>query len=168
MINLVVDTQNIFYRSMFMVGSYGAGPCSFDSQDEVDKLIRKVSTDVTYILRTLTPNRVIFTYDNKSWRKSINIEENEGYKGNRKQSEFMNWTNIYNAIDTFSGLMDSNGFINSKVDKAEADDLMALWIFKTIPSTLLKVLRSTSTFSRSRQACYNTRPTSTCCLVRCR
>ncbi|HRT03778.1 MAG TPA: hypothetical protein P5513_07555, partial [Candidatus Diapherotrites archaeon] len=127
MINVVFDLQNIFFRSMFVLGGYGKKMYTFNSQTELDQLMRKVAIDVTSIIRFINPSRVIFTMDSKSWRKDIPIEENEGYKGNRKKSEFINWDNIYNIMDEFLEIIKINGFLVSKIDNAEADDLMALW-----------------------------------------
>jgi hypothetical protein len=127
MTNAIFDLSNMFFRSMFIVGGYGKKQYTFDSQKEQDQLMRKVATDVTSIIRTINPSRVIFALDSKSWRKGISIDENEGYKGNRKKSEIINWDNIYKIMAEFAEILKTNGFIVSRVDNAEADDLMALW-----------------------------------------
>ncbi len=127
MINAIVDLSNIFFRSMFSMNRWGQDMQTFDNDKELGQLMRKVSTDLTSILRTITPSRVIITVDSKSWRKQIEIDENEGYKGNREKSSKINWTNIYDLMDEFSGILETNGFIISKIDNAEADDLIALW-----------------------------------------
>jgi len=112
---------------MFIVGGYGKKQYTFDSQREQDQLMRKVATDVTSIIRTINPSRVIFALDSKSWRKGISIDENEGYKGHRKKSEVINWDNIYKIMAELAEILKTNGFIVSQIDNAEADDLMALW-----------------------------------------
>jgi len=112
---------------MFIVGGYGKKQYTFDSQREQDQLMRKVATDVTSIIRTINPSRVIFALDSKSWRKGISIDENEGYKGHRKKSEVINWDNIYKIMSELAEILKTNGFIVSQIDNAEADDLMALW-----------------------------------------
>ena len=89
--------------------------------------MRKVATDVSQVIRTVNPSRVIFALDSRSWRKDISIDENEGYKGHRKKSEHINWENIYQVMADFSKIMETNGFVVSQIDNAEADDLMALW-----------------------------------------
>ena len=127
MTNVVFDLSNLFFRSLFIVGGYGAKSYSFDSQFEVDQLMRKVATDISYIIRQINPSRVIFALDSKSWRKEISIDENEGYKGNREMSGMINWDNVYNTMKEFGEILDSNGFIVSKIERAEADDLIALW-----------------------------------------
>jgi len=127
MTNAIFDLSNMFFRSMFIVGGYGKKQYTFDSQREQDQLMRKVATDVTSIIRTINPSRVIFALDSKSWRKGISIDENEGYKGHRKKSEVINWDNIYKIMAELAEILKTNGFIVSQIDNAEADDLMALW-----------------------------------------
>ena len=127
MINLVFDMSNMFFRSMYIVGGYGKESYTFDHQQELDQLMRKVATDISYIVRTVNPARIVLTMDARSWRKDIEIEENEGYKGNREKSEHVNWDNVYSIMDEFGGLMKQQGAIVSKIETAEADDLMCLW-----------------------------------------
>lgn len=127
MTNAIFDLSNMFFRSLFIVGGYGKKQYTFDSQKEMDQLMRKVAIDVTSIIRTINPSRVIFALDSKSWRKGISIDENEGYKGNRKKSEVINWDNIYSIMADLAEILKTNGFIVSKIDNAEADDIMALW-----------------------------------------
>jgi 5'-3' exonuclease len=127
MINLVFDLNNIAMRSLFIVGGYGAKTFTFDSQNEIDQLVRKMSMDISFIIRTINPSRIIFALDSKSWRKSIKIEENEGYKGQRIKSSVINWDNVFNAIDDLSNIMKNNGMIVTKINSAEADDVVALW-----------------------------------------
>lgn len=127
MTNALFDLSNMFFRSLFIVGGYGAKNYSFESQFEIDQLMRKVSTDVSYIIRQLSPSRVIFALDSKSWRKSISIDENDGYKANREKSGMINWDNVFNTMKEFGEILEANGFIVSKIENAEADDLIALW-----------------------------------------
>lgn len=127
MINLIFDLNNIAHRSMFVVGGFGAKQFTFDSESEVNQLMRKMAMDVAYLIRLINPSRVIFALDSKSWRKDIEIDENEGYKGTRKKSSIINWGNVYGALDEFADLMESNGMIVSRIKNAEADDLATLW-----------------------------------------
>jgi hypothetical protein len=128
MTNAIFDLSNMFFRSMFIVGGYGKKQYTFDSQRELDQLMRKVATDVTSVIRSINPSRVIFAFDSKSWRKNISIDENEGYKGHRKKSDTINWDGVYKIMADLAEILKANGFIVSKIDNAEADDLMALWM----------------------------------------
>jgi len=127
MTNAIFDLSNMFFRSMFIVGGYGKKQYTFDSEKETDQLMRKVATDVSSVIRQINPSRVIFALDSRSWRKDIAIDENEGYKGNREKSKNINWDNIYKVMNDFSEILRTNGFVVSKIDDAEADDLIALW-----------------------------------------
>jgi 5'-3' exonuclease len=112
---------------MYIVGGFGKKGYTFDTQNEVDQLVRKVATDVAFTLRQVSASRVIFALDSKSWRKDIEIEENEGYKGHRKKSTNLNWKNIYQSMDDFCDVMSKKGLISTKIETAEADDIMCLW-----------------------------------------
>ena len=127
MTNAIFDLSNMFFRSLFIVGGYGSKQYSFDNQFELDQLMRKVATDVSQVIRQINPSRVIFALDSKSWRKDISIDENEGYKAQRTKSAHINWDNVFKIMGEFADILETNGFIVSKFDKAEADDLISLW-----------------------------------------
>ena len=127
MTNLIFDLNNIAHRSLFVVGGYGSKQLSFDSQSEIDQLMRKMAMDVAFLTRIINPSRIFFAQDSTSWRKDINIDENEGYKGQRKYSSTINWDKVYKALDEFTQLMENNGLIITKIPKAEADDIIAMW-----------------------------------------
>ena len=127
MTNAIFDLSNMFFRSLFIVGGYGSKQYTFDNQFELDQLMRKVATDVSQVIRQINPSRVIFALDSKSWRKDISIDENEGYKAQRTKSAHINWDNVFKIMGEFADILETNGFIVSKFDKAEADDLISLW-----------------------------------------
>jgi 5'-3' exonuclease len=112
---------------MFSVSNYGQKSYTFDDQDQLDQLMRKICMDISYIIRCINPSRVIFALDSSSWRKDINIEENEGYKANREKSKNINWDNIYASLDEFSEIMEGNGYIVTRIKGGEADDTITLW-----------------------------------------
>jgi len=132
MTNLIFDLNNIAWRSLYITSGYGSKQYSYDSQSEIDKLIRKMATDVAYIIRLINPARVIFALDDKSWRRDIKIEENEGYKAQRTKSAFINWDNVYAALTEFSEIIESNGMIVTKIPTAEGDDIVSLWTHELI------------------------------------
>lgn len=127
MTNLVIDTPNMFYRSMFVTGLRSNERFTFNSKDQLAQLARKVAIDVTYVIRMINPSRVVFTFDSRSWRKDISIDENEGYKGNREKDSYINWDNVFALMSEFEDILDEKGFIVSHVDNAEADDLISMW-----------------------------------------
>ena len=111
MTNLVFDMNNMLFRSAFIIGKFGSAGYTFDSQRETDELMRKIAMDITFLIRLINPSRVILAKDDKSWRKGIDIEENEGYKGTRKSAEHINWDNIFRIMDEFLEIAEQNGFI---------------------------------------------------------
>ncbi|MEG1363899.1 MAG: hypothetical protein RSC92_05670, partial [Clostridia bacterium] len=133
MITLLIDTTNILFRSMFAAQGFGSEYYTYDSSEECEILMRKLTMDCAQIIRTINPSRIIFCNDAKSWRKKITIEENEGYKGQRKKDEKINWDNIYNILDEFHDIMSRQGYINyiikgtNEGGGAEADDCIAMW-----------------------------------------
>ena len=131
-INCVIDLSNMLFRSIFVLGLGSGKPLTFNSQEELDQLVRKLSTDISYILRIINPTRVILAMDESSWRKGIAIEENNGYKGNRTKNDSINWDNIYALIDEFAELMKKSGLISTKIKGAEGDDICALWTFELL------------------------------------
>ena len=122
---LCVDWSNIMYRSLFMTQIYGTNS-NYNTQDELDSFIWKLATDISYILRTFKPDKVIFCSDShKPWRKQILAGEN-GYKSNRKKTDGRNWENIFDTSDDLKELMRSKGFKFAECSHAEADDLAAI------------------------------------------
>ncbi len=117
---------------MYQIGGFGPDSYTYEKEFELEQLMRKVAVDIAYTIRQIGPNRVIFALDSGSWRKGIEIEENEGYKGHREKSERIVWDNVYRTMDDFCSIMGKQGFIVSKVLNAEADDLMALWMDKLL------------------------------------
>lgn len=131
MINCCFDLTNMMFRSMFSINGYEKGPAySYNSQKELDELMRKIATDISLILRTFNPGRASLCMDSSSWRKEINIDENDGYKAQRVKNEDINWDNIYKLINEFTEIANDYGFITTKINKAEADDNLALWSTK--------------------------------------
>jgi len=127
MTNLVFDMNNMLFRSMFVLGGFGSKQYTFDSQRETDELMRKIAMDISFLVRLINPSRIIFAKDDRSWRKNISIEENEGYKGHRKSAAHINWDNIYHIMDEFLEIMVDNGMIVTSIPNAEADDIIAMW-----------------------------------------
>jgi len=126
MINLLFDFNNMVFRSLYIISNY-SNKYTFDAQSEIDQLMRKIAMDISFIIRLINPSRIIFTIDSKSWRRNINIEENDGYKAQRSKSKIINWDNIYKTLTDFTDIMESQGMIVTKIEDAESDDLLACW-----------------------------------------
>jgi len=128
--NIIFDGNYLFYKTLFVFGGYGAkkGGKTLDTRAEQEVFIRKIATDMSHAIRQFgSPDRIIFAIDSKSWRKEIDIVENEGYKSNRTKSETINWDNFYGCMNEFAKILENQGIIVSRIERAEGDDLMYLW-----------------------------------------
>lgn len=129
-LNLVIDASGIFYRSLFTVGNYGTkkGQRLLESEDSKGVFMRKLATDFAALVKSVeNVNRVIVCLDSQSWRKKIQIDGG-GYKISRKKDEStIDWNSFYEITNEFIEIIQSKGYIMSKVKEAEADDLLFLW-----------------------------------------
>ena len=90
----IIDFNNIAMRAMFTCQYMGDGTIkNFNTNEECEILVRKIATDLSLVLRTFSPDRVIVTCDAREpWRNEIykDIEdecgqifmEERGYKFN--------------------------------------------------------------------------------------
>ena len=126
---LIFDYQNIAMRSLFACSYSNEDVSSFDTQEECNILIRKMAMDMSLVIRTFHPDRVIIATDSYgSWRKSLYEDiEGEEYKGNRKKDETKNWPKIFRNLDDFKEILSDFGFVVTSIRSAEADDIAALW-----------------------------------------
>lgn len=129
MINICVDGNYIFHKTFGIFAGYGnVDPGKvFSKKSDQAMFIRKVATDLCSSLNNLpSGGRLIFTADSKSWRREIEIE-NGGYKSNRTKDENVDWTIFFELMDSFGRQLEKMGFIYSKVQGAEGDDLLYMW-----------------------------------------
>ncbi len=129
MINILTDGNYIFHKTFGIFAGYGnvdPGKVLSKKSDQA-MFIRKVATDLCSSLNNLpSGGRLIFTADSKSWRREIEIE-NGGYKSNRVKDENVDWTIFFDLLDSFGRQLEKMGFIYSKVQRAEGDDLLYGW-----------------------------------------
>lgn len=125
---LIFDGNYLFYKSLFVFSSYGSKGKLLEDKKDQAMFMRKIATDLAYAIRQFgNPDQIVFTVDSRSWRKDIAIQEGS-YKGDRTKDESkVNWDNFYKCMNDFTELLSTKGFIISKQEKAEGDDLMALW-----------------------------------------
>ena len=125
--NIIFDGNYLFYKTLFIFAGV-KGQKVLESSKQQHEFMRKVATDMAYAIRQFgAPERVIFTIDGKSWRKDIEIVENQGYKSHRKKGTEIHWDNFYKCMNEFGEILEQQGMIVSRVDRAEGDDLMYLW-----------------------------------------
>ena len=130
-LNLVIDFNNIAMRALFSC-QYSGGDqpvANFDTDEECAVLLRKMATDVAYVMRLFNPSRTIFVCDSyHPWRETLYSDiDNEGYKGTRHKDENKNWDKIWAAWNEFKTILKNKGFVVIEIASAEADDLAALW-----------------------------------------
>lgn len=129
MINICIDGNYIFHKTFGIFAGYGnVDPAQVLSRKSDQAMfIRKVATDLCASLKNLpTGGRMVFTMDSRSWRKEVEIE-NGGYKSNRVKDENVDWTLFFELMESFGRQLESQGFIFSKTNKAEGDDLLYFW-----------------------------------------
>ena len=128
MINITCDGNYIFHKTFGVFAGYGnldPGKVLKSKSDQA-MFIRKVATDLTASLKLLPPGgRLVFVADSRSWRKDVEIEDG-GYKL-RIKDENVDWTIFFELMQSFGNHLEKMGFIFSKVNGAEGDDLLLFW-----------------------------------------
>jgi 5'-3' exonuclease len=129
MINILVDGNYIFHKTFGIFGGYGnvdPGKVLKDKSEQ-SAFIRKVSTDLCSSLKMIPQGgRLVFTADSRSWRKDVEIEDG-GYKSGRVKDENVDWSIFFDLMQSFGSHLEKMGFIFSKVEGAEGDDLLMYW-----------------------------------------
>lgn len=129
MINVLIDGNYIFHKTFGVFGGYGnKNPGDvLGTTNEQSMFIRKISTDLTSSLRSIpVGGKLVFTVDSRSWRKDVEIEGG-GYKSNRVKDEEVDWSVFFNLLTSYGEHLENMGFIFSKVNGAEGDDLLYFW-----------------------------------------
>jgi 5'-3' exonuclease len=127
--SILIDGAYFLYKTLFISQEFNSKETQLDSKKSVEQFVRKVFIDISAILRSLPSHqRIVFTSESKSWRKSILIS-GDGYKSNREdiKSSMVNWDNFYNATNEIIDILSNNGVVHSKINNAEGDDLLYLW-----------------------------------------
>lgn len=126
----IIDFNNIAMRAMFTCQYMGDGTIkNFNTDEECEILVRKIATDLSLVLRTFSPDRVIVTCDAREpWRNEIYSDiEGEEYKGNREKDENKNWEKIFQSFDELKEILKLRGMVVTELDNTEADDLAVMW-----------------------------------------
>lgn len=129
MINIAIDGNHHFHKTFGVFAGYGnIDPGKvLKEKSEQAAFIRKVATDLCASLKMLPQGgRMIFTADSRSWRKDVEIEDG-GYKSGRVKDENVDWTIFFELMASFGEQLEKMGFIFSRVEGAEGDDLLMFW-----------------------------------------
>jgi 5'-3' exonuclease len=126
---LIFDGNFWLHKTYFIGQKIKTGkPFNFIDEPEADKnlLLWKLSTDFAAEIKRFegVVNRIVYTVDSSSWRKKFLDSE---YKANRVKSTSINWGEIYNVHNEFIGSLEKMGIIISRIQHAEADDLIFAW-----------------------------------------
>jgi 5'-3' exonuclease len=133
MTNICIDGNYFFYKTFGVFTGFDkdVDPSKILSEySQRSMLIRKVATDLCSSLKELpTGGRLVFTMDSSSWRKKIEIEGG-GYKSGRQKNDEVDWSAFFELLREFGNHLEEKGFIFSKVEGSEGDDLIAFWVNK--------------------------------------
>lgn len=126
-LNLIIDFNNLLLRSVSLPGlSYSNS--SFDKDEDVYDLLKKVTIDICFNIRLFNPTNVILLCDSpNAWRKDLLPNDENGYKANRVKDETKNWDNFFKIVDDYKETLVNKGFNVVSIPRAEADDLAALY-----------------------------------------
>jgi len=126
---LVFDANFFLHKTFFIAQKIKKGkPLNFIDDYEGDKniLLWKLCIDFASEVRrfdTIT-NRIVYCIDTKSWRKDYAKKD---YKANRVKGNDIDWSAIYKVHDEFANALETLGVITSRINGAEADDLIFAW-----------------------------------------
>ena len=128
--SLIFDGNFWLHKTFFIGQKIKQGkPFNFIDEPEADKnlLLWKLSVDFAAEIKRFEgiTNRIVYTIDSSSWRKTIQGEAS--YKANRVKSNEIDWNAIYQVHDEFVKALEALGVTISRIKGAEADDLIFAW-----------------------------------------
>lgn len=125
-LNIIIDGNYQMHRTLHTYEQLT--PVKLDSEEDCGRFIRKLATDLCYTLRCIgRADRIIWTIDCNSWRKKIDIDQNDGYKKNRSYSDDVNWENFSKLNKEFGKILEDANCISTMINGMEGDDLMYFW-----------------------------------------
>lgn len=126
-LNLIIDFNNLLLRSVCLPGMTYSNS-TFDKDEDVYDLLKKVTIDICYNVRLFNPTNLILVCDSPHmWRKDLLPNDENGYKANRIKDETKNWDNFFKIVDEYKKALIKKGFNVVSIPKAEADDIAALY-----------------------------------------
>lgn len=122
--NIIYDGNYIFHKIYRTWNKYkDPNPArDFDSIEKESKFVKRVISDIVYSIDKLPiPSKVIIARDAKSWRRDYYKE----YK--LREGDDIDWSNFYKIMDEVGEHLESMGYIFSKCEGAEGDDIIWGW-----------------------------------------
>lgn len=136
---LIVDGNFFLHKTFFISGKIKRdGTLNFidELEKDSDLLASKLATDFAYEVRRFAPilDGIVYCIDSHSWRKdyypttnALDTASSGEYKGTRTKDNKINWKAVYDLHDKFAESLKALGVTISRVDGAEADDLIFAW-----------------------------------------
>jgi 5'-3' exonuclease len=123
---LLIDGNYFVFSRLFVLQKPKSGQLLGDDKQK-SQFMRKLAIDFASEMRKLKMfvDDVVLTVDSKSWRKDLYPEAD--YKGTRKQSSDVNWTNVYSVYEEFQKILAAKGVTVHQIQGAEADDVIFGW-----------------------------------------
>ena len=123
---LLIDGNYFVFSRLFVLQKPKSGQLLGDDKQK-SQFMRKLAIDFASEMRKLKMfvDDVVLTVDSKSWRKDLYPEAD--YKGTRKQSSDVNWTNVYSVYEDFQKILAAKGVTVHQIQGAEADDVIFGW-----------------------------------------
>lgn len=121
---LVIDFNNLLFRSLSIMRYSSSTNISFDTDDECASFAAKLTQDILYIVKMFhcQGQKVVLACDSpNSWRKEIYPNYKEG-----RQKPEINLRKIYETSDKLREVFAKNGFIVMSFPKAEGDDIISI------------------------------------------
>ena len=121
--NLLIDFQNLAFRVFFAIPEK-------DLLKLEDNLYSAISLAISKFYYQFNPDKVVFCFDSTSWRKDYlpvykanRIGMFKKTEGQEKEEQEL----IFGVIDKFKEFFEKTNVYVLKHDRAESDDLIALW-----------------------------------------
>ena len=120
--NLIFDTSHAFFKSYAVFKSRYVD-VDLSTEESQQQLIRKFLTDFCFSMNTFKRmgiEQVVMCFDSENnFRKILDVE----YKANRSKQE----QGFYDTRDKIQQILTAKGFIVSRLDFFESDDLCGTW-----------------------------------------
>jgi len=123
---LLIDGNYFIFSRLFVMPRPNTGKLLGDDTQKA-QFMRKLSLDFASEMRKLQGfvDDVVLTVDSKSWRKDLFPAAD--YKGTRKQSTEVEWSNVYDVYEKWQKILKSRGVTVQQTQGAEADDVIFGW-----------------------------------------
>ena len=121
---LVIDFNNLMFRSLSIMKYSSSVPIKFDTEDECASFAAKLTQDLLYIIKMFhcPGQKVVLACDSpNSWRKDIY----ENYKEGRTKPDY-NLKNVYASADRVKEIFSDNGAVVLSAPKTEGDDIISI------------------------------------------